>query len=94
MIEGKDAVKIAKAHLLELYADDKLQDVFLEELVLTENKKSWEVIISFLYPRTVTDQGPMSQLVGSTKNYENKLKIFTIDAESGLVISLKNPGNE
>ena len=46
----KDAAKIAIAHIVELFKDEKLSNVGLEEASYNEDKKNWEVTVGFSRP--------------------------------------------
>lgn len=49
-LEVKDAVRLAKRHIAELFADEKIADLGLEEVVYNDEEKSWEITIGFSRP--------------------------------------------
>lgn len=79
MINAKEAAEIAIEYLKSFYAEAK--NVTLEEVELSEEKKSWSVTISF---ETLPDDGIPVKIV--TKVY----KLFRIDNNAGQVISMKS----
>lgn len=97
MIEVKEAVRIARDYLEEMYQNDA-KDVLLEETVLSEDGKHWFITLSY-------DATPMSILEALRKSmpptewggYEEyrarrglrQYKIIKIDSDSGQVQSMK-----
>ena len=89
MIDAKQAVKKALEYLNEMYDANELKDVMLEEVELSDDDKYWNVIIGFARRQVSTAEGPMASLVGPTEQYKREFKIFTIDANKGIVRSMK-----
>ncbi len=89
-ISVQDAVKNAKKSLKELYADDPLQDLALEEVefVQLSERPVWLVTLGFHRPKSVSAVQPS----GGMHNFlpvravqiENRVyKIVSIDANTG-----------
>ena len=89
MVDAKQAVKMAMEYLKEMYDTKEFKDIMLEEVELSEDNQYWNVIIGFARRQVSTSEGPMASLVGKTEQYKREFKIFTIDAESGIVRSMK-----
>lgn len=80
MINAKEAANAAMEYLKSFYAG--AENIMLEEVELSEEKKSWSVTISFetAAPETKNHASII------TKTY----KIFRIDNTSGQVIAMKS----
>lgn len=82
MIDAKEAVKIAKSYFLDLFNDQLLTNIQLEEVERTEDGKFWRVTIGY-------DRGSENQLrsiLGETPRY---YKVVTVDAFTGQAESVK-----
>ena len=84
MIGTKDAVRIAMEHMHDLFDDEQIPDLALEELELSKDKQVWRVTVSFTKASVQSPIEAMTSQHGSTT-----FKVLEIDAESGLVVSLK-----
>lgn len=81
MIANKEAAQIAIEYLKNFYDDTK--NLLLEEVELTEDRKSWLITLSYDSP---IQQSALDIAIGK-KNRD--YKIFDIDSDSGLVKSMK-----
>ena len=81
MINVKDATDKAKEHLLVFFPD--VEQVQLEEVELSADKKHWLITLSY---EGVSGSVASSMLVGKSLRY----KIFKLDAKNGEVLSMKN----
>jgi hypothetical protein len=88
-ITVKEAVAKAKAHLLELYADDAPQVLALEEIEKVESgtKQLWAVTLGFHRRRDVSvsrDPSAVSFFQPPTSKVEHRVyKTVMIDANTG-----------
>jgi hypothetical protein len=89
MMDAKQAAKKAMDYLSEMFDTADLRDILPEEVELTEEDRLWEVTIGFTRRQLSSSNGPMASLVGPTEAFKRELKVFTIDAESGVVRSMK-----
>ena len=89
MIDVKQAVKKAMEYLHEMYDAADFKEVLLEEVELSEDDRYWNVIIGFSRRQVSTAEGPMASLVGPSEQFKREFKVFGIDAESGIVRSMK-----
>jgi hypothetical protein len=80
MINVKEATEKAKEHLSVFFPD--AEQVQLEEVELSADKKHWLITLSY-----EADSGSVasSMLVGKSLRY----KVFKLDTKSGDVISMK-----
>ena len=92
MINVKEATAAALNELNILYPDKEILAPELEEVELTENEKKWLITLGFLVPDSTPLQ-PMEhtflKMSGKDKNFLKKYKIFTVDADTGKVTSMK-----
>lgn len=89
MIDAKEAVKKALEYMHEMFDVSQLRDVLPEEVELSDDDKYWSVTIAFSRRQVSTAEGPMASLVGPSELYRREYKVFTIDASSGVVRSMK-----
>ncbi len=89
MIDAKQAVKLTMDYLNEMYDTADFKDVLLEEVELTDDDKFWNVTVGFARKQTSTTAGPMASLVGPADQYQREYRVFAIDAETGVVRSMK-----
>ena len=86
MINVKTAVEIAFEQFQALYPKKKFEDVLLEEIELSPDKKIWMVTIGFA--RQMPPINIMESF--SSKKYLRSFKMFRLDATTGELISMKN----
>lgn len=85
-ISMKDAVSTAKTIINELYADEVLNALALEEieLVMDGETESWAVTLGFYRPKSVTvKSGAVSSLLQPTQVENRDYKKLFINAENG-----------
>lgn len=87
MIDVKQAVKISLEYIKELYSGDEIRDLSLEEIEISEDNKFWLVTLAFT-KQMMQHLNPMEAMTGP--KYSRFYKEIKIDAESGLVRSMKN----
>lgn len=49
-LEVKDAVRLAKQYIADLFADEKIADLGLEEVTYNDQDHAWEITIGFSRP--------------------------------------------
>ena len=86
-MEVRDAVRAAKAYVMELYEDENLSDVGLEEVEYVDRDGTWNVTIGFSRPwdHRVRGMAAITQSSAVPRSY----KVVKLD-ESGKVLSLSN----
>lgn len=81
MLDVKEAARRASEYFEGLYSDEKIENVQLEEVEISDDGKNWLITLSYpIYPHNIA---PIS-FIG-----KRKYKLFTIDAETGEVKSMK-----
>jgi len=90
MIDVKNAVKIAKDQMAEFYPQEKLIDLLLEEVEISEDDKYWFITLGFYIPKPFSTNA-MAELSKAIRGepYIYKYKVFKIDAETGKVLYMK-----
>ncbi len=87
-MDVKQAVAAAKRHVVELFADEQISNVGLEEIEFDQSGSQWFVTIGFSRPWDNPQLLP-SILAGS-RPLERTYKVVCIDPDSGLATSVKN----
>lgn len=87
MIDVKEAVKIAQDYIGELYSDEEIRDLTLEEVEISQDDKFWIVTIGFTRPMS-QPLNPIEAMSGP--KFSRFQKELMIDAESRLVRAMKN----
>ena len=80
-MDVKEAVRTAKEYVIDLFSDENIQDVFLEEIVSKGN--AWKVTLSFIRPQ---DQTFATALTGSSWK-DRSFKVIEVD-DLGVVRSV------
>ena len=91
-MEAKEAARLAKAHIADLFADDKVQHVGLEEIEFDGLSGTWRVTVGFTRPWTDLNSPPfasVTEIMGVPLKRVRDMKVVTID-DSGKVVSVKN----
>ena len=93
-ITVKDAIKIAKDHIAELFASDNVKNVGLEEVAFDEAADAWNITVGFSRP---WDSSPMTQvqaLAALHAMYPDSpprtYKISAVSAKNGKVLKVVN----
>jgi hypothetical protein len=94
MVDVKGAVGKAMDYLKNMYQIDQFKDVLLEEVDLSEDDKFWNVTIGFTRLQESTSGGPMATLIGQSSEFKREFKVFQIDAESGVLRSMRSRKGE
>lgn len=91
-VSVKDAVTLAKTAMADLYHDDPLKSLALEEieLITRDGKEVWEVTLGFFRSRSVTAKAnTLSAIFEPHREVENRAyKIVEIDAETGAFLKM------
>lgn len=81
----KQAVRKAREYVGDLFADENIMDLRLEEVVHVEFPGEWKITISFSRPSSTAGEALATALAGSTRT----AKIVEID-HSGRVVAVMN----
>lgn len=80
MIGLKDAVKRALEFAADVYGGDKVSDLLLEEIRLSEDERFWHVTVSFVLP---SGQSTLMRAAGHSPS--RSYKVIRIDNNTGQV---------
>ena len=85
-MDVKEAVRVAKAHVADLFAEENIANVALEEVVVLDESPSrkWNITIGFSRPW----ENSMVAAVVAGKQGTRSYKVVRIDDGSGAVESL------
>ena len=84
----KEAVKIAKEHVLDLFAEEEISNLGLEEVEYDDNTEEWFVTLGFSRPWDEPRNTLASLAQASTPN--RSYKIVRIHSGSEQVKDIKN----
>jgi len=85
----KEAIQIAKRHVEELYEDEGLVHLGLEEVEYDETSGQWRVTLGFSRIWSPTAR-LAAQLSGGQLLTGRSMKIVSVSARDGTVVSMKN----
>ena len=81
-MEVKEAVQTAKEYIIDLFGDEAITGVGLEEVDLDMGSKNWKITIGFYRP--LSHRGTLTTVFG--KQHEARsYKVVSIDKQSGRV---------
>jgi len=93
----KEAVQTAKEYVAELYADEKVRHIGVEEVVFDEHDDAWKVTIGFFRPwdrdRALDEKLRLSDILsgaeGDASRWKKRsFKIIQVDNGTGKVRSM------
>jgi hypothetical protein len=92
-MDVKDAVRLAKTYVRDVFADENVIDVGLEETRFDESSGLWTITIGFRRPfdrkTQAKDDNSMAGLFRPKGTYENRwYKTILIDVKTGQVVSM------
>ncbi len=85
--ECKTGSKKAKDHIEDVFGAEHLENVGLEEVVLNEEKSTWEITVGFSRPWDYPKVGLVTGL--QPQHPKRRYKIVRINNETGEVKSIK-----
>ena len=86
-MEVKEAVKIAIDYIAEVFSDENLSNIGLEEITFDEINDSWNVTVGFSRPWDYQAPGVVAGL--QPKQPVREFKIITVSNKDGKVIAIK-----
>lgn len=72
-----EAVKVAKKHIVELFGDESISDVILEEVVINKTTDILKITISFVRP------GPVPELPFTSKRSNENRSYKVVHVRNG-----------
>ena len=86
-MDVKDAVRTAKAYLVDLFEDEQITNVGLEEVLFDEESAVWRITIGF--SRSWDLKGPLSVTMAGASP-DRSYKMLSISDATGKVESLRD----
>jgi hypothetical protein len=83
-ISVKLAVEKAMGYVRDLYQGERLRDLLLEEVELSEKQNQWLVSVGFSLPK----EEPVA-IISPSRPLARHYKVVRIDAETGEPLSMK-----
>ena len=88
-MDVKEAARTAKEYLTDLFAEEPIMNVGLEEVEYEDRKNIWKITIGF--SRVWNNQNnPITAVIRDLSNIPRYYKVVRIQDSSGKVISVKN----
>mgnify|MGYP000937835102 CR=1 FL=1 len=92
-MEAKDAVNCAKAYVTDLFREDGVGDLRLEEIEFDEQARIWNVTLGFVRVGYVRDsKGMMTGLAAALEAIDSRTRVYRVvrvQDEDGRVLSVK-----
>ena len=86
MVEMKEAVKAAHAFAVDLYEDEELRGLRVEELELTESDPlEWRVTLGWVEMARASISSSLLVAARGHQALPRVYKVFHVDADSGMV---------
>jgi len=85
----KEAVKLAKEHAIDLFAEESVKNLGLEEVYFDEGANTWSVTIGFSRPWD-EPRSSFAALAGQMLYPKRSYKVILISDGNAKVISVKN----
>ena len=85
-MDVKEAVSTAKKYIQELFSEENIKNLGLEEVEYDDQKNEWQITVGFSRPWQRDDLGLPRFIPNATRSY----KIIKISEKTGNVISVKN----
>ena len=83
----KEAAKLAKEYVADLFAEEGISNVGLEEIELGSDYRYWVVTVGFSRP---WDQGGLANITLGNRGLRRSYKVLRIDNQDGHVESVKD----
>ena len=90
-MDVKEAAQTARKYVADVFADDKISYIALEEVEFDERSDVWRITLSFLRPTgTMNNLELIAPALSHGENVRRSYKIVNVEDESGRVISVRN----
>jgi hypothetical protein len=86
-MDVKEAIRLAKTHLQEIFAEERIQNLGLEEVEYDENDKVWSITLGFSRP---WDTDPATIATAFRFNRKRDYKVVRIFDPEKKIISINN----
>ena len=90
-MDVKQAAQTARRYVADVFAEDEISFVALEEVEFDAGSDVWNITLSFLRPSgTMSGLDVIAPGLSRGENVQRCYKIVNVDDESGNVISVKH----
>jgi len=90
-MDVREATQTARKYVADVFADDEISNIALEEVEFHEESGVWSVTLSFLRPTGTTDNlDIIAPALRRGKKVQRFYKILNVEDRSGRVISVKH----
>jgi hypothetical protein len=90
-MDVKDAVKAAKSYVAEIFAEEKIVEIGLEEVEFDDRKKEWKITIGFRRPWVKKEEPSEMAAAFQPRNYHDRwYKLVRIRDMNGEVVAVKD----
>ncbi len=91
----QEAVRLAKDYVTDVFVEEKITNVGLEEVEFNENQNCWEITIGFSRPwdyqaKNLLEQQLSNPLEPRRRPKTRSFKVVNIDDDNAKVLSVKN----
>lgn len=87
-MEVKEAFIAAKQHVAEIFDDEQITNLGLEEVRYDDGKQKWEITLGFFRPWNA-DRSPLAAWAGDPAA-RRTYKVVTISDADGKILSITN----
>jgi hypothetical protein len=88
-MDVKEVVKLAKQHVIDLFAEEKIMNLGLEEVEFDEATNTWSVTIGFSRPWD-EPRSSFAALAGQMLYPKRSYKVILVSDGAAKVLSVKN----
>lgn len=92
-MDAKEAVSVAKGYAAELFADDEITGLGLEEVDYDFDEDEWKITVGFFQPWNLEDDAPVRKsFLAAEPDYISRrsYKVVRIKDHDGQVLSVRD----
>lgn len=90
----KEAAQYAKQYVVDLFTQEDIKDIGLEEIEFDGTSDIWRVTIGFSRPwdriNEASYASSVNEFLGTPRKRIREMKIVTLDDSNGRILSVKN----
>ena len=90
----QEAVRLAKDYVKDIFVEEQITNVGLEEIEFNEDRDCWEITIGFSRPWDYQTRSPFENIHDPFKTQRRpktrSFKVVNIDSSNAKVLSVKN----
>ena len=90
-MDAKEAIKRAKTYVADMFSDEDIVNIGLEEVRRDDESRDWHITIGFSrLPSSQISGSRLAHVIGYNPDLPRIYKIVTIDDSGGDLISITN----